>query len=121
MITEEEHLIESFGKQQPFRVPEGYFDNLAANIMANLPEHTAKKVALKPAWQRYLRPILAAAASVVVILFTSYIFFNRQETTTSTLSVNTSYDKNNSYTAIDQAADYAMMDNEDMYAYVAGY
>ena len=38
MIAEEKDLERRFGKQQPFRVPDGYFDNLAANIMDKFPE-----------------------------------------------------------------------------------
>lgn len=121
MITEEEHLIKQFGKQHPFRVPEGYFDNLTSEIMAKLPEQKAETVVMKPLWQRYVRTLAAVAASVAVVLVTVYTFTSRQNSSSNAMNASLTTEKSNSYTAIDEAVDYAMLDNEDMYAYVAGY
>ena len=39
MNNEQLEIERRFGKNQPFKVPEGYFDRLAADVMANIPEH----------------------------------------------------------------------------------
>ena len=38
MIKEEQILKSRYGTQSPFRVPEGYFDELASRVMASVPE-----------------------------------------------------------------------------------
>ena len=38
MTNEEKFIIESLGKENPFRVPEGYFDHFAEQFMNELPE-----------------------------------------------------------------------------------
>ena len=38
MIKEEQILKFRYGTQSPFRVPEGYFDELASRVMASVPE-----------------------------------------------------------------------------------
>ena len=35
-MIEEKYLIEKVGKENPFRVPEGYFDTLSSQIMAKV-------------------------------------------------------------------------------------
>ena len=35
-MKEEKYLIEKFGKENPFRVPEGYFDRLSDQVMARI-------------------------------------------------------------------------------------
>ena len=65
MTNEEKYLKERVGQENPFRTPEGYFDQFTANIMAQLPDRqpveskpvakivtTAKSMAI----QRALRP-----------------------------------------------------------------
>ena len=70
-MTNEEKLIEEhLGKQNPFRVPEGYFDSFADRLMQQLPEQQEQEV--KPAKtvrMKALRPILVAAACVAVAIF----------------------------------------------------
>ena len=61
MNNEQLEIERRFGKNQPFKVPEGYFDRLAADVMANIPEQ--KPVATVPlSWWRRLRPVAVAAA-----------------------------------------------------------
>ena len=38
MTREENILKERFGKENPFKVPDGYFDHLTERIMDNLPD-----------------------------------------------------------------------------------
>ena len=41
-MNEEQYLIEKAGKENPFRVPEGYFDTLASQVMARVDAEGAK-------------------------------------------------------------------------------
>ena len=62
-MNEEMYIQEKVGKRNPFRVPDGYFDNLTAQVMENLPEQPkcrAKSV--------FMRPVFYAAASVCALL-----------------------------------------------------
>ena len=42
MIAEEKYLEDKYGKKQPFKVPNGYFDSFADNLMDKLPEQQQK-------------------------------------------------------------------------------
>ena len=84
-MEEEKYIEEKVGKRNPFRVPEGYFDNLTAQIMESLPEQKPKA---KTVWLR--KPMYYAAAHAV-----------QQDVTDE---------------AFDEAADYMMLDNHEIYA-----
>lgn len=116
MTNEEKYLNSRMSRENHFRVPDGYFDQLTADVMSRLPE-CESVVELKPVAKRvFLRPLLAAASVVVVALVAVGVYFNRnaaspegeeQMATVSTI-VSDSY--------IDDAADYMMMDHQDIYA-----
>lgn len=114
MESEERYLRERVGQERPFRVPEGYFDSLAARVMENLP---AREQSLpQPATRgksrlANLRPWLYAAACLAVVLVMSLpLLFNRQaeEQPVAAAAVENTY--------MDEAADYAMLDNAEIYA-----
>ena len=48
MNYEEKEIKERFGQTNPFRVPDGYFDQLTERVMSQLPERekTAEQVSL---------------------------------------------------------------------------
>lgn len=107
MTNEENYLNSRLSRETPFRVPEGYFDRLTGEVMAKLPEK-------KPARRFMLRPWLAAASIACVAIAGVGLYFNRQaavpaeEPQTAAVVLSDSY--------IDEAADYAMMDHQDIYA-----
>ena len=41
-MNEEKDLIKRYGKKQAFKVPEGYFENFAEDLMRKLPEKEIK-------------------------------------------------------------------------------
>lgn len=59
-------------KQNPFKVPENYFQNFNADIMDKLPAKE-KKATRVPLWARII-PGTAAAAALVGVLFMTGIF-----------------------------------------------
>lgn len=143
MTNEEKKIKQLFGNENHFHVPEGYFDTLTDQILAKLPEEenfvpgkegvgidsepVAQKVSL---WSRL--PIRKIAASVVVaamlgggltyglrkagthggafahteVAETAQIRHNHNQVSTAT----------SDDAAFEQMADYAMMDNQDIYA-----
>ncbi|MCR5130125.1 MAG: hypothetical protein K6C10_01520 [Prevotella sp.] len=118
MSKEEKFLIENFGKQNHFRVPEGYFDDFADKLMASLPEREeqqAKVVEMKPK-RKFVRYAVAAAFAVLIAGVGVQFARNSQDNAEPVKMAATQYES-----PVDQMADYVMIDNGDIYAYVSGY
>ena len=124
MLNEETYINEHFGKKNPFTVPDGYFEQLPERVMSRLPETTTATAAEvpitegtggRPALIRRLRPWLAAACIVgAIVCATVYL---RPGVNTSQSS-NELADANYTDSYVEDAADYAMVDNQDIYAYL---
>lgn len=112
MEQEEKILIEQFGRQNPFRVPEGYFDSLTERVMTQLPERKPKSrlVSLRP-W------FYAAACFVAVAVLGITYYFHQTDTTQQVAATEVVAPTVDSY--VDEAADYAMLDNVEIYACLA--
>lgn len=107
-MNEEKILKEMVGRRNPFTVPDGYFDRLVEDTMSKLPESRRARTVT-------MRSLLAIAASLLlaVVIGTAYYFnsdSNRQQ-----LADN--YDSE----YVDDMADYAMLDNAEIYASLADY
>ena len=65
-----QNKLEQLKDKEPFKVPEGYFDNLTSNIMQNLPEKEMEETEAVSVtmWDR-LRPLLYLAAVFVGLGF----------------------------------------------------
>lgn len=115
MINEETYLKEHVGARNPFRVPDGYFDNFASQVMQQLPERQSKaRVVSMHRW-------LSAAACVAVLVVLSLTYYLRQDSPKPEAAVASAAvdNSNNNNTYIDDAVDYVMMDNVEMYACLA--
>src|SRR5574344_1337195 len=122
-MKEEETIRMRCGKDNPFRVPENYFDDFASQLMEKLPEERNRTITLKPNNNRLhhiLRPVLYAAACLCFAIFSAVAFFSNHvdSVQTSNKSANVSVEPT-SDELIDRTADYAMMDNHDIYACVS--
>ncbi len=106
----------------PFKVPEGYFDAVADQIMAKIPEE--EKVVVMPQrktsvfvrWRAW-----AAAAAVMAAMFGAGIYFYNdsvsvQQSQPTAKAVDMTAADNN----IDAMADYIMCDDYELYAYLSG-
>lgn len=124
MIKEEKYLVDRFGKKQPFSVPEGYFDQFASQFMENLPEREEEAVVVRldshSRWSTIRRWSVAACLAVALAGVGMWAFQGESSKATGAADAS-QFAASNYNTAIDQAADYAMMDNGDIYAYVSGY
>ena len=120
-MNEEQYLIEKAGKQNPFRVPEDYFGTLASQVMSRIDAEGNKPMDLpfkaKKAKVVWLRPVLYAAASVCALFISvaAYQHFTNQSSDVPTEQVAVYYED-----SFDEAADYAMIDNQDIYACLMG-
>ena len=125
-------LEEEYGRQRPFSVPEGYFSGLSSRVMSSrvMSELSAvaeqeDRSAFKRGLRSYLRPMAAAAVTVgiVVVGFLAYHSLEGVQGVRSLLGgrgVQDSYVlSESSGDAFDQAADYFMIDESDMYASLA--
>jgi len=110
-------------EQNPFRVPEGYFDSLNKRIMDNVAKQASAEKSEKPAKAKNVHMHIlrwAAACACVLIVGASAVIFTFKDTDTPDVAATA---QQNTMTASDdafnQAADYTMLDNHDMYQMLA--
>lgn len=130
---EVEHQLHStYGNKRPFTVPDHYFSDLSSQIMAkipveepvNTPENTVKTKKSHFVLIRRVRPLAIAAAMIGVIMiafwsFADYTSNQKSAADAPEKGVGGALSKATSSDSFDEAADYIMMDEDDMYAYVA--
>lgn len=118
MSREERYLERTFGRENHFKVPDGYFDTLTDRLMSKLPEHEVKVVRLQPSFRQRKRTAILAAASLLAAMFSLGVYLHTEDSEPHTQAVAAtlqSADDSN----LDVIADYAMMDNVAIYAYVS--
>ncbi len=129
--NEDFYLKQKIGNRNPFRVPEGYFEQLTEQVMQQLPEREQPLAEQQPinmprARKVQMRPWLYAAACTVLALVMGVSYYFMQSPAISTDSAPmaavapaaaSSTVSNNSY--IDEVADYVMLDNTEIYAYLS--
>lgn len=113
-MNEDAYIREKLGTRNVFTVPDGYFDQLAGQVIGRLP---ADDAAPGTAAVRYLRPLLYAAACVALAIAVGVALHSGTDTAGESLvagqtEAGTAY----SDTYMEEMADYAMLDNEDIYA-----
>lgn len=115
MINEEDYIKSKISHRNPFTVPEGYFECLANQVMTRIP---AKKPQKRSIIMR-LRPVVYVAACICIGIFGIFIYQNLETQSSKNAQVNSaisqkSAELNDAF--IDEATDYAMLGNEDIYA-----
>lgn len=124
----EEFLLEQkYGRRNPYKVPEGYFERFEESFMDNLRTHERQQQKRKNkranVVRLFLRPVACVACTVLIVL-SGFLFFHENVTEGQCEANNIS----KSYSAavhvsdytIDDISDYAMLDNDDIYSYVSG-
>lgn len=116
MNSEEKYLRERFGKQSGFRVPDGYFEQLAARYATNAsgpaaasgsPQRSPRTIVLRLRW------IACAAAIAVVLALSAIAIFQQQQPEAAPTAAATDDNAEEMY------IEYAGLDNTDIYAYLA--
>ncbi len=108
------NIAEIIGKQNPFKVPENYFPQLQKEIMSRLPERPVA-VAQPTFWGRFMRPIIGVAASACLAIAGISIYSSN-----AGFNALTSDDAGAVFDKIcisDNASDYIVIDNDDIYRY----
>jgi hypothetical protein len=110
-MTNEEKMIRSHIKNEnPFKVPDGYFDSLSSQIISQLPEKSVAK-----AKTRSILPMFYAAAACLLIAVLSFeILWERSSDTSSSSVVAEQVVSDDVY--YENVADYVMVDNYEIYA-----
>lgn len=127
----EHQLHSTYGNKRPFTVPDHYFSDLSSQIMANIPveepvktsDNTVKTKKSHFVLIRRVRPLAIAAAMIGIVMiafwsFADYTSNQKSAADASQKGVEESLSKATSSDSFDEAADYIMMDEDDMYAYV---
>jgi hypothetical protein len=132
MNSEEIYIRDRMGSRNPFRVPEGYFDSLVPELMDKLPDRPAK-LAEAPAGQLQqdagqgrtavvfplfsrLRPLLYVAACLLVAVLSITVFLRDHDSTIESLPLVAAQEQLQADDYFDEVADYAMVDNYEIYA-----
>lgn len=122
MTREENILKERFGKENPFKVPEGYFDHLTERIMENLPEQEIRVIDIRSRqtlWQKLPLRKIAAAVAVVALLGAGSFWALQHEGDSKMVAHAKQHEQkavSSEDAAFNEMADYAMIDNETIYA-----
>ena len=109
MMTDyEKKLHDIVGQTNPFRVPEGYFENFEARLAQRLPQkETRRSIRLRPWYWRY------AAALVVLVGVGSALFWNQYRNPSFTLSEEASQEE-----YYNDELDYIMVNNMEIAEYL---
>ncbi|MBR2101502.1 MAG: hypothetical protein IJ928_01990 [Prevotella sp.] len=118
-MNEDDKLKERFGNANHFSVPDKFFDNFAEQFMQQLPAQEVQIRHVKPAaWRRLLKPVAVAAGLMLVAALTTTLFWNKDAQEADMNTSDTAYKQSQDY-SINQMANYAMLDNEEFYRYLA--
>ena len=114
-MNEQDYITALSRQENPFRVPDGYFDHLADQVLAALPAE--EKPTARQVWMKRWRPVLYAAACTCFALFTATLYFLPGSHSNAAQQAQVeAVQKNVVDSYVDDAADYAMVDNQDIYA-----
>lgn len=102
-------------KENPFRVPDGYFQKVQQEVMAKLPEQEPVIKVKTSRRQLFLRLVITVAASICVAVFGAVAFVDYFNNEDNARAVNVK----TVHSSEDDDSEYIMMDNADIYNYLA--
>ena len=101
-------------RKEPFRAPEGYLDSLTADIMKRIPAE-AQPITMS---QRRGRAIWYSAACITLLLGLSAMAYLYMPDDKDMDVATQSTDSQQTYN-VDDVADYAMLDHQDIYEIIS--
>lgn len=125
--------LSKISKENPFRVPDGYFDDFSARLQKRL-EAEKKVISIEPVgFMRYLRPMLGLAASFGLIFLLVYwpmksilpdkIADGNNSNVISTDQEYTNYvegiDENSFYTLLSETSETQNLSDDDLVAFLS--
>ena len=115
-MKEEDILLKKLGKEDSFKVPDGYFENLTSEVMNKLPEK--EKVLFKEepvsTWTR-LKPLLYMGAALIIRVASS----DHKPAAVDEVAVTEVDTEVVSDEMLDVALDRAMLDDYSLYVYLS--
>lgn len=119
-MKEEDNIKKKIGSDNPFSVPEDYFNNLTEKIMEQLPEKEETPVpAEEPSTWAKIRPWLYMAAMFIAILLPIRFIVQHTAPDHTALATNNAETEETVEDYIDYAIlDHAMMDDYTLYQYM---
>lgn len=115
MEKEEQYIYDRYGKQNPFTVPDGYFDSLRTGLM----QHATTATKTIPFWKRWRGYVAAAClVGVVTVGFATYWSLKTTDVADTHVAV-AGYAAGDDDFSDDEYADYTMLDNDDIYSFLA--
>lgn len=128
-MKEERILIDKVGRENCFSVPDGYFSHFAEQVVARLPEQedATKVIRMQPSfWKRLPLRKIAAVVGVVITLGCGIVALEHRHGVKVSATLAATEHRHVEYggaslsvsdnASFDQMADYAMIDNQDIYA-----
>ncbi|MGL5272430.1 MAG: hypothetical protein ACRC8J_02950 [Phocaeicola sp.] len=116
-MKEENDIRRKCGTDNPFTVPEGYFENFAKNMMDKLPEKEIVEEPETTFWQRS-KPWLYMAAMFVGMMFSIRLFVGDPNKEQPLLGDVTTTAVELSEEEMDEMMDYSMIDDYTVYRYL---
>lgn len=113
----EEEIIRKCGTENPFTVPEGYFEQFTERLMEQLPDLPAAEEAETPVitlWQR-VKPWFYLAAMFAGVIFSAKLFLQTAEGQADTVAQT---EEQLTDEEIDTMMEYAMVDDYTLYRYL---
>lgn len=119
-MKEDTELKKKIGKENPFKVPEGYFENIVPEIMKQLPEAEAQESVEITMWER-VKPWVYMVAMFCGLMFGLRVMMNDKPVSTGINAGDVSMTDSvqgipDEY--IDPILDQAMMDDYTLYMYL---
>ena len=121
-MEEEKYIEERVGKRNPFLVPDGYFEHLADQVMASLPEQPeqqtskqqpkAKRISIRSLYYYAAAAVCALVVSVAV--WQAFPGSSQQAVVQAPVAYQEPSDAD-----FEEAADYIMLDNNEIYSLLA--
>lgn len=115
-MREEDNILRKAGLENPFQVPEGYFDNLTAQVMDKLPEReVVSATQQEPTMWQKVKPLLYMAAMFAGAALLIRIGSSNENVPNDTLALDETEEE---IVYISQMVDASMMDDYSLYVYL---
>lgn len=115
-MKEEDKILNKIGTENPFRVPEGYFESFTSEVMNRLPEKEKPAITQREPtrWER-VRPWLYMAAMFIGAAMIIRVASSDRTPAADRMAVD---DTENEIEYINMAVENSMLDDYSLYVYL---
>ena len=108
-MKEEDKILKKIGTENPFRVPDGYFENLTSEVMNRLPEKEKLTAVQTEPWL-YMTAMFIGAALIIRVASSEH---------TPSVERMAADDTETEMEYINMAVENSMLDDYSLYVYLA--